>query len=143
MICREKLIQQYNEEFLSTLIHQATDDKCRYAPKNHFSLKVGDVVLLVEKHQKPSSYPLAIVRQIFQNTLGEITEVKAFKGSTKELVRRHVTSLIPYLTHKDSDMSENAQTIESDDSDDENLDGNSRPARKAAQVAQDNRHNFH
>ena len=95
---------------------------------------------MVEKHQKPSNYPLAIVRQIFQNTFGEITEAKAFKGSTKELVRRHVTSLIPYLTHKDSDKCENVQSIKSDDYDDENLDGNSRPARKAAQVAQDNRH---
>ena len=138
-ICRERLIEQYNEEFLSTLIHQATDDKCRYAPKKHFPLNIGDIILLVERHQKSSNYPLAIVRQVFKNSLGEVTEVQAFKGLTRELVRRHVTSVIPYLTNKDVDLSENAPITDCDTSEDYDNNPGPRPVRRAAQAAQDTR----
>ena len=36
------------------------------------------------------------------NDLDEVTTVSVFKGATKELVKRHVTSIIPLLTASES-----------------------------------------
>jgi len=95
---RQSLVKIYNEEFVVNLIDQATDVKGRYQPKKHYKLEVGDIVLLKEPLQKPSNYPMAIVRSVTTNVLDEVTNVVLFKGSTREIVKRHVTSLIPLLS---------------------------------------------
>ena len=41
---------------------------------------------------------MAIVTSITENDIGEVTAVKAKKGSTGELVVRHVESVIPLLS---------------------------------------------
>ena len=95
---KSRLIDLYHSEFLTTLINQAIDKKNRYKPVLHKALKPGDIVLLVEKHSKRYNYPMARVHKVEINSLGEVTAAFVFKGATKELVYRHVTSLIRLLS---------------------------------------------
>jgi len=104
-IARERLTKVYNEQFRQTLIAQATDKKGRYRPKNHEKLKIGDLVLLKEPNLKSFNYPLAIVKEIFENNVGETTDVVAMKGKNGELVKRHVTSLIKFMSAEAADES--------------------------------------
>jgi hypothetical protein len=95
---RNRLIEIYNEEFLSTLMIQATNKKDRYKPVNNKLLGKGDIVLLKEKHLKPSNYPMGIVKDIQRNVQNEVTGVTVLKGKTNEVVKRHVNSLIPLMS---------------------------------------------
>ena len=94
---RNSLLDIYHSEFLGTLIAQAVDKKDKYRPFVQHNLKVGDIVLLKEANTKPNNYPLAMVKILEHNTNNEITGAVVFKGKTKELVKRHVTTLIPFL----------------------------------------------
>ena len=94
---RERLINQYNQEFRITLMNQATDKKQRYSPVKHVKLSVGDIVLLRDDFCKQSQYPMAIVESVVTNSLGEVTAAYLFKGLTREKVFRHATSLILLL----------------------------------------------
>lgn len=94
---RNKLTKIYHDEFLSQMIDQAIDKKDRYAPINHKIIGPGDLVLLKDDFTKAVKYPLAIVREIVVNDLGEVTGAVLMQGSNREVVKRHVTSLIPYL----------------------------------------------
>ena len=91
---RERLIDIYHSEFIGTLIDQATNRKELYKPVSHKNLSVGDVVLLVEKFTKRSSYPLGRVLRVETNSLGETTSAFVKKGATGEKVYRHASSLI-------------------------------------------------
>ena len=64
-------------------------------PIKHKGLQVGDIVLLTEPLTKPVNYPMGIVESITINELGEVTRGKVRKGSKRELVDRHSSSLIP------------------------------------------------
>ena len=122
---RDRLIGIYNEEFINTLIVQSTDKNNRYKPVLHHKLEVGDVVLLKEPHLKANQYPLARVTKIYSNILDEVTDVEVLKGRTEEVVKRHVTSVIPYLRCEppDDDCSESEKSAVKTDS---------RPSRAAA-----------
>ena len=93
----ESMTDVYHDEFLSTLIKQATDKKDRYTPVQHRGLRVGDIVLIKEKYVKPNNFPLAIVIELQVNEFNEVTGAKVRKGSTNEIVKRHSSSLIPIL----------------------------------------------
>ena len=95
---RKRLVELYNEQFLSQLLDQSIDQKNRYQTVKHEKLKPGDIVLLKEDNTKRINYPLAIVREVFENPLEEVTSVVAKKGKNRELVKRHVSSVIPILT---------------------------------------------
>ena len=95
---RNRMIKNYNKEFVAKLIQQAVDSKDRYKPVKHEALQPGDIVLFKEDLTKPSDYPMAIVRQVVTNSRNEVTGVTLFKGKTKEVVKRHVSSVIPLLT---------------------------------------------
>ena len=94
---RERLMEVYHHEFLGNLIHQAVDKPNRYKPRLHKNLEPGDIVLLAEKLSKRSVFPMARVVSVETNEAGEVTAARVFKGSTRETVYRHVTSLIPIL----------------------------------------------
>jgi len=94
---RTNLINTYHEEFVKTLTDQATDDKFRYKKVPHHRLKVNDIVLLKDQFLKASHYPMAIVKEIVENDLSEVTGVVVRKGLTGETVKRHVSSVIPLL----------------------------------------------
>lgn len=96
---RRRLINIYNDEFLQQLVQQATNRTNRYKPQKHHKLQEGDIVWLKEPMLKPNRYPLAIVIQVFQNELDEVTHVKVFKGDSGETLKRHVCSIIPMLTN--------------------------------------------
>ena len=85
----------YNAEFKKTLIEQACNDKDRYLPVPHLKLAVGDIILLKESNMKSNHYPMAIVTEIKVNNNGEVTDITARKGTSREYVKRHVTSVIP------------------------------------------------
>ena len=94
---KEDLEQIYWKEFMGTLVSQAVDKKDRYRPVVHKGIKKGDIVLIKEKNFKPNHYPMGIVREVIINNLGEITNAVIMKGSTRESVKRHVSTLIPIL----------------------------------------------
>ena len=96
---RQNLIDAYHEEFLVNLANQATDKNSRYKPVRHVKLSIGDVVLLVDKYCKPSTYPLGLVQSVETNSLGEVTAARVLKGNTGEVVYRHSTSLILLITN--------------------------------------------
>ena len=95
---REKMIDVYHRDFMVNLISQATDKPDRYLPVKHKTVRVGDVVLLVEPHQKQYKYPMGRVVSVEQNDLGETTAARILKGCSHETVYRHVTSIIPLLS---------------------------------------------
>ena len=94
---RKNLLDRYQEEFLGTLIAQAVDSKDRYRPVHHRLLKVGDIVLIKETNTKPNNYPLGIIKQTLTNDIGEVTGALVMKGRTRELLKRHSSTLIPVL----------------------------------------------
>lgn len=94
---RSKLIDLYHDEFLATLCNQATDRKNRYKTVTHNKITPGDIVALKEVHTKPTNYPLAIVKDVTVNSLGEVTGAAVLKGKTREVVKRHSSTLIPIL----------------------------------------------
>ncbi|XP_068210785.1 uncharacterized protein [Palaemon carinicauda] len=100
---RQKLIDLYHSEFVKNLIYQATKDKDMYRPVTHNKLKVGDVVLLKESNMKPVSYLMGVVKDVVVNDINEVTGAVVLKGATRELVNRHVTSLIPILSYCETD----------------------------------------
>ena len=98
---RERLVDLYNTEFLANLTYQAVDKKGRYDPVKHQPLKVGDIVLLYDKFTKRYNFPLGRVVDVDVNDLGEVTAARVLKGKTKEIVYRHVTSLILLIPGND------------------------------------------
>ena len=102
--CRDNLSAIYEDEFKKTLIAQAIDKKNRYVPVSHNKLTRGDIILLKEDHMKFNNYPLAIVNDIVVNSIDEVTDVHALKGKTGEIVKRHVTSVIPLLSCDDNNL---------------------------------------
>ena len=93
----ERLVDVYSREFLTQLIFQSVDQKDRYKQVSHKSLSVGDIVLLVEPNTKRSNFPMAIVKQVNFNDIGEATSAIVLKGRTRERVFRHASYLIPLL----------------------------------------------
>ena len=98
---RKRLIKIYNEEFLGNLVYQAVNKKDRYKPVDHKLLQVGDLVLIKEEFCKPTNYPMGMVKKVIINNLHEVTAAEILKGN-REIVKRHVTTLIPYLTRNSS-----------------------------------------
>ena len=94
---RTHLIEAYSKEFLSNLLEQATNLKGRYKPVPHNKLSVGDIVLLKEPHLKATDFPMARVTKVYNNDIGEVTDIVALKGKTRESVKRHVTSVVPLM----------------------------------------------
>ena len=128
---RKVLVDLYNREFLGNLIYQATNEQGRYKPVFHDKIKVGDIVLIKDEFVKPTNYPLAIVREVITNDLGEVTSASVFKGVSPELVKRHVSSLIPLLSTDDNRVVDGSSDIQTE-SDGANSSKNKRPIRKTA-----------
>lgn len=140
---RTLLTETYHSEFLGHLMKQATNEKSRYRPVTHQRLQIGDIVLLKEENCKPINYPMARVKEVKVNVNNEVTDAILIKGKNRELVKRHVTSIIPILSSNeistDSDqISPNSMVQSSEESD--NRPGHHtgaiqkkvRPKRKAA-----------
>ena len=91
---KEKLLDLYHTEFLGNLVKQAVDKQDRYRPVPHEKIEPGDICLLIEKHTKRYLFPMARVLSVEVNSLNEVTAAKLIKGDTREVVYRHVNSLI-------------------------------------------------
>ena len=129
---RIRLNEKYHTEFQTTLIGQSTSAKGKYCPVKHDCLKIGDVVLLKEIHTKAVNYPLALVKNVTMNDLGEVTDVEVLKGSTRETLKRHVTSVIPLLT---TDKDEAPQQADLADPDVNNLQDPNDVQRRSVRTA--------
>ena len=88
----------YNEEFLANLIKHPVNKKDRFKPVLHKKLKENDIVLIKEENMKRINLLLGIVKKIISNGLGEVTAAEVRKGRKNEIVKRHVSSLIPVLS---------------------------------------------
>ena len=91
-------------------MHQATDRRNRYAQVTHKALSVGDLVSIKEEYHKPINYPLAVVIDVEENDLGEVTTAKVRKANG-EVVRRHIDHLI-FLSETSMRINEKAQKVE-------------------------------
>lgn len=98
MKVRAYLTELYHEQFVPQLIYQSVNVKDRYKPVVHKRPSVNDIVILKDPLLKPSNFPLAIVTKLIINDLDEVTAVEARKGCNREIVRRHVDTVIPLLT---------------------------------------------
>ena len=94
---RNSLIEKYHSEFLGTLISQAVDKTDRYRPATQQPIKVGDLILLKDANTKPNNYPMGLVKEVEINSNNEVTGAVILKGKTRELVKRHISTLIPLL----------------------------------------------
>ena len=90
---RENIQDKYHNEFLYTLISQATDRKNRYIPTNHNKLDIGDLVCIKQPLSKPLQYPLAVVRSVRENDLGETVSAQVMKDN-RQIVHKHASDLI-------------------------------------------------
>lgn len=100
---RNRLYKIYEAERQNTLVRQATDRNHRYKPVHHTPVKPGDVVLIKELNTKRQNFPLAVVMKVKKNSLNEVTGVTAKKGLTGELMKRHVSTIIPLISN-DAEM---------------------------------------
>ena len=103
-------------------------DPCK--PVTHKGVKIGDVVLIKEENLKPNHYPLAIIKSVITNDLGEITGAIVKKGRTNEVVKRHSSTPIPLLES-------NTKHTENDNSKFPTETKNQRPTHKAALKSRD------
>ena len=141
---RNNLVETYQSEFLATLMRQATDKKHRYSPQKHDLLRIGDIVMLVDKHTKQYNYDLGRVKSIEVNNIGEVTAAHVVKGKSRECVWRHTSSLILLLPIQDIPEEEvssdtNGESAAEEVSEKESLEQARRslPVRKAATVCKD------
>ena len=118
----------YQDYFMQQLVIQSTNRKDMYKPRRHQVINIGDLVLIKDPFLKPHQYPLARVKDLVKNSLGEITEVTLVK-SNKEVVQRHVASIIPLLCFNQDDVDE------SEDFTDTFPEANKKKIRKAAETS--------
>ena len=95
---RTRLVRLYNEYFLQNLISQAVDKKDRYKKVKHNSVDIGDIVFIKDPLVKRVNYPMGIIKSVTVNSLNEVTGVEVMKGDTREVVKRHITTIIPLLS---------------------------------------------
>ena len=126
----QKLCNLYEDQYMQNLIVQSIQHKAGYKPVTHKQLRVGDLVLIKDSLLKPHQYPIGRIISVTKNRLNEVTEVVLVKAN-KEQVRRHVYSVIPFLSlmsddfcFEDSDESSSISNGKNDVS---------RPKRKAAE----------
>ena len=96
---KSKLQDAYEKELTGTLIHQAVNKDKRYIPISHRAIEVGDIVLIKNEFSKPNNYPLAVVKDIQVNSLGEVTGATLIKGRNREIIKRHSNAIIPLLAN--------------------------------------------
>ena len=99
--------------------------------KNHKTILKGDIVLLKEINVKPNHYPMGIVKETVTNDNGEVTGALVLKGKTREIIKRHSSTLIPLLRVSDG------ETMKSENN---TLKGSvtlTRPSRKAANISRE------
>ena len=135
---KSRISESYNSEFLATLMKQAIDKPNRYTQTPHRPLKVGDVVLLVEKNTKRYNYPMGRVVQVVTNSLGETTAAYVVKGVNREKVYRHSSSLILLIPCESVSSNTETQSSSVENSDKESIPyKRKQPSRRAASVCKE------
>lgn len=134
---RENLLAVYEREFLGGLFDGAVDQNDRYITKHHANVEKGDLVLLKEKFIKSKDYAIGIVTDTITNVLGETTGISVRKGVSREIVKRHVNSVVPLLQLKGSNVATESNAGEESVKKKENIQNATRPKRKSAEKAKD------
>ena len=86
----------YYNDFITTLIKQATDKNNRYSVKKILKIEEGDLIAIIMPSTKRLKYPKAVVLETICNSNGECTEVKCRKANG-EIVVLHVSQIILLL----------------------------------------------
>ena len=76
-------------------------------------LEKGDIVLIKEVNTKLQHYPMGIVKDVMTNENGEVTGATVLKGRTREITKRHASTLIPILTERNASKDENLSSVDS------------------------------
>lgn len=129
----------YHEEFLGQLVDQAVSRNSMYKKVTHKILKPGDVVLIKEEFLKSTKYPMGRITKTTLNDLGEVTTVEVKKGNG-EIVKRDVSSIIPYMELNHDDSNSGGSSVQRDNVvNSTQSSGNvspKRPKRKVASIGQ-------
>ena len=59
---------------------------------------------------------MALVTDIIVNDIGEVTNVIARKGKNGEIIKRHVSSVIPLLSSNECNVEQSLNNVKSSDS---------------------------
>ena len=96
---------------------------------------MGDIVLIKKPMTKASNYSKAVVKDIVTNDMNEVTGAVVMKGKTRELLKRHSSTLIPLLSKNEM---YNLEVDEKNlpDPDSTNVWYKERPKRKAARESE-------
>lgn len=124
---KENLYATYLNEFTTNLLLQSIDRVDRYKPVENKCIKVGSLVLIKDPMQKPINYPIARIKEVQKNSIGEITGAILIKGKTNEEVKRHSSCIIPLLELKESE-----EIIQAQEEKTEVPKSSKKPVRKAA-----------
>ena len=128
--CHKRILDLYHSEYLAKLAMQATDREL-YRPVAHSPLEEGDIVLLKEDYCKASHYPMAVIKKVYRNDFNETTGVEVFKGKSREVSKRHSSSVIPFLKCNSYPAAKTIQTSDKSDTESPSFDSG-RPPRQAA-----------
>lgn len=98
-----KIRDFYHDEFLYSLMDDATRHKGKYLPVKHQHIKPNDIVIIRDPYVKPSSQPMGLVLKTTKNALNEVTQAVVLKAN-KAIVTRDSSDLTLLLRGKDSEM---------------------------------------
>ncbi len=99
---KSKVREHYFDEFLYSLLDQATCRKGKYLPVAHQKLYPGDTCWIKDPFLKRSHMPLGLILKTFQNSIGEVTKAELRKAN-KHVVTRDVSDLILVVRNEEPD----------------------------------------
>jgi hypothetical protein len=143
MKIKNSIREFYHDEFLYSLLDDATKNKGRYLPVKHQILTPGDVCLIKDPFVKQSCFPLGLVQKVVKNSLGEVTSAVVLKAN-KSLITRDSSDLVllvraenydPDISLNDDEcLNENQDSDNNSDSLDDNIQLGQSISHRAAAV---------
>ncbi len=89
----------YHDEFLYSLMDQASRLKGKYLPVSHQVLNVGDICIIKDPFVKPSHMPYGIIVSTTKNTLGEVIKADIRKAN-KSIITRDISDIVLIIRHE-------------------------------------------
>jgi hypothetical protein len=83
----------YHDEFLYSLMDQATRTKGKYIPVHHQIIENGDVCMIKDPFIKPAQMPLGLIIKTYKNSNNETVKAD-IKKANKSIITRDVTDLV-------------------------------------------------
>lgn len=93
---KQRIRSFYHDEFLYSLMDQATRLKGKYLPVKHQKLSVGDICIIKDPFVKPNLMPLGTIESVHENSLGEIVSADIRKAN-KTIITRDSSDIVLLL----------------------------------------------